>query len=49
LDTLTFQEKLILVRNLYKINSDEKMDENDVDPMNIEKLINDNFNEKLLK
>ena len=48
LDTLTFQEKLILVRNLYKINSAEKMDEDDVDPMNVEKLIKDYFNEKLL-
>ena len=46
LDTLTFQEKLILVRHLYKVDSGEKVLESD--PMNVETIIKNYFNEKLL-
>ena len=46
LDTLTFQEKLILVRHLYKVDSGEKVI--DSDPMNLETIIKNYFNEKLL-
>ena len=48
LDSLSFQEKLIMLRHIYKVDPLEKMDDNDVDPMSIEKLIKDYFDEKLL-
>ena len=48
LDTLSFQEKMVLVRNIYKVKKAEKVIESELDSINIEKLIKDYFDEKLV-
>jgi hypothetical protein len=48
LDSLTFQEKMVLVRNIYKVDFSEKISSIDTDEMNIEKIMKTYFDEKLV-